>query len=65
MTGAAMKLIALSPIKCNGKRYAPGDQLEVDAEIAKALIASGAAEAGSKKEKAPPPPPPPPPAGNA
>lgn len=49
-----MKLIALHPIKHNGKRYAPGDVLSVDQKAqAQALIDCGAAEP-SEKAKAEP-----------
>lgn len=38
-------LRALQPIEHDGRRYAPGDVLRVDAVAAEALLACGAAEA--------------------
>lgn len=42
-----MKLTALQPIRHDGKRYAPGDSLNVKSKAqAQALIDCGSAEAG-------------------
>jgi hypothetical protein len=42
------KLTAIEPVKCGGKRYAPGDSFETDDKVAEQLVASGAASGPGK-----------------
>lgn len=49
-----IKLIALEPIKANGKRHEPGQELEVDEATAVRLVETAAAEPadGARAKKA-------------
>lgn len=39
-----VQLRAVEPIRADGEDYAPGDEMELDAKVAKSLLDSGAAE---------------------
>ncbi|KRB73446.1 DUF7210 family protein [Noviherbaspirillum sp. Root189] len=43
-----MKVTIISPVKHDGKRFAPGDSVDLPTEVAKTLITSGSAEQESK-----------------
>lgn len=51
---AAVQLVAVEPIDHNGVRIAPGELFQVDAAVAQALQASGAATAAVEPSEQPP-----------
>ena len=50
-----MKVTILQPARHDGKRYTPGDVVDISKPAAQALIACGAAEEGGALKKAAPP----------